>query len=63
MTERKNMYFLERKILKNLELSKVFRLDITLCLPERDQSLMKPEIQLFVSFGLDLGSKPTSSIR
>lgn len=48
--------FLEWKILKNLEIWKVFRLDVTLYLPEWDQRLMKTEIQLFVSFVSNLGS-------
>lgn len=46
------------------ELLKVFRLDVTVCMPEWDQCLMKTEIQLFVSLGSDLSSNfYTTSIR
>lgn len=41
---------------KNFELLKIFRLDVTLCLAEWDQHLMKTEVWLFVSFDSDLGS-------
>lgn len=52
--KRKIKSFLEWKTLKNLELSKGFRRDVTL--PVWDQGLIKTKNQFLVCFGSDLGS-------